>query len=78
MSAFFMYDAGGDWFEVFDTEAEALAAAEAAAQEYREDSTIDGEWSDDVERIVVGRITHHVRLEGGEDTGFEAVLKVQP
>ncbi len=75
MNKWFMYDHGGDGFCVFDTETEALAAADVAIKEYRDASQTDGEWHDEVERVYVGRLTHRVELQADEDEGFEAVLR---
>jgi hypothetical protein len=53
--------------EFFITEAEAIIAANAAAEDYN-----DGEWSDGVENIVVARITQKstkIPLPYGRNSG---------
>jgi hypothetical protein len=78
MNKYFMYDAGDNLFDVFDTETEALAAADVALKAYRDMSQSDGEWHDCTTSIRVGRITHRVELEGDEENGFDAVLREHP
>ena len=50
----FVYDLSSSMMTFYETEAEALVAAEKAIEEYCEEE----EWSDDAGGILVGHITH--------------------
>lgn len=59
-SKFFSYDADNG-FERHETEAQAKAAARVQLGIYRDESSIDGGWDDDVEQVCWGVIVERTR-----------------
>lgn len=55
---YFVYDPAGYGFEEFETEKEMLEFAEKAIAEHGE----DGEWCEEVENIICGKITHFTEM----------------
>lgn len=60
-----------DGFEYFATQSEALEFASRAIAEYKDAANFDGEWSDDVEGVRVGIVTHVARCDGDEKSGYD-------
>lgn len=57
----FVYDPE-EGFDLYESEEEAKAAFEKAIDRYRKEAILDREWSEAVERICMGRVTHEVEL----------------
>ena len=53
MDTYFMYDPEGDGYQEYLSQEDALSAAKEAIGYYLDDG-----WSEDVESVVVGKITH--------------------
>jgi len=58
IGGYFVYDPAGNYFERFDTDTERDAAHHDAINEYRRGAQYDQEWSEDVEQIISGIVTH--------------------
>lgn len=56
----FVYDPDYSGMEFYATEAEAKAAAEKALDFWRGEAISDGEWSDEVESLIWGRVYQSV------------------
>jgi len=55
---YFVYDPAGNYFERFDTDTERDAAHRDAINEYHCEAQYDQEWSEDVDQIISGIVTH--------------------
>lgn len=58
----FVYDVDNG-FDLFETEEEATIFFNMKVEEYRDDASCEEEWCDDVEDLMMGRVTKGVRLK---------------